>query len=96
MTAIATDPRDRYATAGALAAALRAAVAAPVDVAAVTPPSAHVAEVDPHARTMPTPPAPEPVPVSRRGADSRVWLVVSIIAAVAGIVLGFWLSMRGR
>ncbi len=92
LSAIAKDPRERYATAGALASALRGAIAAPIDIAAVTPPAATIAVVDAHAPTIP---APEPAPLSRRNADKRVWFVVSVAAAIAGIVLGAWLSTRG-
>jgi serine/threonine-protein kinase len=106
MSAIAKDPRDRYPTAGALAAAIRAAMAAPIDVAAVTPPKGRTEAVDAHAPTIPSPlwgprrgeaagvPS-EPAPDSHRRAESRVWLLVSVVAAIAGIALGAWLSTRG-
>ena len=93
MSAIAKDPGSRYATAGALAAALRAAIAAPIDVAAVTPPRGLTPDANARA---PAVLAPETRPVAQpaRG-DGRVWMVVSVLAAIAGIALGLWLAMRG-
>ncbi len=91
LNAIAKDPRGRYATAGALAAALRAAIAAPADAAGVTPPRAAAPEVDAHAETIPAPEPtlPEPTP-------SRTGLVITVIAGLLAVAIGAWLSTRAH
>ncbi len=115
MHAIAKDPARRYATAAALADALRRALALPDDVDAVRP--AFRVSIDPagedveHAATIPAPlPSTQPR-TSVRSSDakkltplmpaqiaapesSRLWAVVWVIAAVLGISIGVWLSLR--
>ncbi len=87
MHAIAKDPQRRYRTAQALAAAIHSALAAPDDIEAVRPARAHGpadangARSVAHATT--TPPA---------RASTRSWLLVCVVAALAGIGLGAWLS----
>jgi hypothetical protein len=103
---------DRYATASALATAVRAAVASPEDIAAVRPASrVHVAvnTSDPHAATIPSPlpsaggrPARSAPPASspplrapnRSGRPSVTWIAICVVAALAGITFGAWLSMH--
>jgi serine/threonine protein kinase len=84
--AIAKDPQRRYRTASALAAAVRAALAAPEDVEAVRPARGQ-GTADP-AASLPIALAADPRP-------ARAWLLVCILAGLAGIGLGAWLSMRG-
>ena len=122
MHAIAKDPAERYATAGALATAIRAAVAAPDDVQAVRPAAPRVNvtvdTTDAHSETLPapvpsggggarpvpsrTPRAPSVRPPSLRppsappARGSRAWIVVCVLAGLAGIVIGAWLSMRSH
>ncbi|HEY6460631.1 MAG TPA: serine/threonine-protein kinase [Polyangiaceae bacterium] len=108
--ALAKDPALRYATAGALAMAVRTALASPQDPEGVRPASrvnVHVDTSDGHSATLPAPlPTPPPFAVSRspslpvvRPTDppertSPLWIVVCVVAAIAGIALGAWLSMR--
>jgi serine/threonine-protein kinase len=106
--AIAKDPSERYSTAGALAAAINAAIAAPEDVEAVRPTTrvhVRIDTTDAHGATLPSPvrltnpsarPPPTPsvrpsVPVA---SSSPWWIVVCVVAAVAGIALGAWLSLH--
>jgi serine/threonine protein kinase len=107
--AIAKDPGDRYATADALATAIRAATAAPSDVDAVRPTSrVHVLvdTRDAHSATVPSPirlaqPSARPPPVAIIAVPPRAdrgtvwWIAVCVIAALAGIAVGAWLSTRG-
>jgi serine/threonine-protein kinase len=110
MHAITKDPAERYATAGALAMAIRAAVASPEDVDGVRPASrVNVTgdATDVHSATLPAPvPYGQPVPVPRAAPapsvrpapvperTSPVWILICVLAALAGIALGAWLSVR--
>jgi serine/threonine-protein kinase len=88
--AIAKKPNRRYATATALAAAIRNALAAPDDVDAVRPPRVHGAADTTGASAVTTTTTTAPAAERSR----RTWLFVCIAAALAGIALGVWLSMR--
>jgi serine/threonine protein kinase len=110
--AIAKDPGMRYATAGALAFAIRTALASPTDAEGVRPASrvnVAVDTADAHSATLPAPvPLGPPVPMPRSRAPSLpsvpgkaegdrtspLWIVVCVLAALAGIALGAWLSVR--
>jgi serine/threonine-protein kinase len=109
--AITKDPAARYATAGALAMAIRAAVASPQDADGVRPASrvnVAIDTTDGHSATLPAPvpsgssvptfraaplPSVHPAPVPER--TSLLWIAICIFAALAGIALGAWLSVRG-
>jgi serine/threonine-protein kinase len=70
--AIAKDPMDRYATAGALATAVQAALAAPDDLAAVLPASrVHVDTGDAYGATLPSPPPSSAASFSRSRSALR-------------------------
>ena len=118
--AIAKDPADRYATAAALATAVRAALAAPDDVEGIKPASRvhiNIDSADAHGATIPSPlgftppvarvtpsvkpPSSSPRRTSPTGKPPAVrekmpigWIVICLLAAMAGIALGAWLSMR--
>lgn len=84
--AIAKNPARRYATAAAFATAIRSAIAAPQDVASVDPPRVHGLADTTGARPVTI--------VSRSESSTSGWLVICIVAALAGIALGTWLSMH--
>jgi serine/threonine protein kinase len=105
--AIAKDPSGRYATAAALATAVQTALSAPDDVELVRPASrvhVHVDTSDAHALTMPSPVRVAPVSIrpaaqssSRPPAAHKSnlgWVIVCVLAAIAGIALGAWLSTK--
>jgi serine/threonine-protein kinase len=110
MYAIAKDPAERYATAGALAMAIRSALASPEDPDGVRPASrvnVTVDTTDGHSATLPAPlPMAPPIrlprvptvpsvqPPSSPERTSPLWIVVCVVAALAGIALGAWLSLR--
>jgi len=94
--AIAKDPAKRYGTARALASAIRAALASPLDLEAVRPLRGQGAPADTTgARPASVVPfaVPPPAPVGvERDRSVRTWLVVCIIAGIVGIAVGVWLS----
>jgi serine/threonine protein kinase len=110
MHAITKDPAERYATAGALAMAIRSAIGSPEDDERVRPASrlnVAVDTTDAHCATLPGPmpygpsvPMPRSAPpssvhpVSMPERTSLLWVGVCVFAALAGIVLGAWLSVR--
>jgi serine/threonine protein kinase len=88
--ALAKKPARRYATAAALANAIRSAIKAPHDIEAVRPPPrSHGAADTTGAPTIALGPSRHALPESR-----RTWLLICLLAAIAGIVLGAWLSLR--
>ena len=86
--AMAKKPSDRYATADALGASIRQALADPQDVQAVRPPQVREAANTARANAL------SPSHAATPGGSRRLWLVVCLLAGLAGIVLGAWLSMR--
>jgi serine/threonine-protein kinase len=107
--AIAKDPAVRYATAAALATAIQAALASPDDVEAVRPAARVHVQIDTsdaHGATIPSPvridvlaskplvrPSSRPPPA--KSPASLGWIAICVLAAIAGIALGAWLSTRG-
>jgi serine/threonine protein kinase len=110
MHAITKDPAERYATAGALAMAIRSAVGSPEDAERVRPASRVSVTVNTANAHSPTLPAPLPygpaIPMPRSASlpsappapdpdrMSPLWVAVCVLAALAGIALGAWLSVR--
>jgi serine/threonine-protein kinase len=108
MHALAKEPRARYSTAAALAAAILHARSAPDDIDAVRPEAAH----DPTVPSFPSSPsqlapsqapsrassrpsrAPSPTPPRPFALSPRVWTFLWIGAAVASISVGVWLSLH--
>jgi hypothetical protein len=88
--AIAKDPMDRYATADALAAAIRGALVVPHDPWSVRPAPRGSSGAEVAARHAETIPAPMPV----GDRSSRAWVLICVVAALAGLALGTWLSLR--
>jgi serine/threonine-protein kinase len=100
MHALAKDPKARYATAQALAAAILHARAEPNDVEAVRPETPHAATL-PSFPSSPTQLTPSRPPAERREAPppsfalgDRGWRWIWIAAVVASLSLGVWLSLR--
>ncbi len=102
--ALAKQPSDRYATAGALSAALGSALLRPRDVLSTAPPPSDDAADDLGSRDTdhaiafaPTMRFHVPVPSDAPEPDrsGRVWLWIALIAAVLGIALGVALSLAG-
>jgi serine/threonine-protein kinase len=104
--AMAKDPAERYPTATALGDAIRRARATPEDVTAVVPPK-RIVKVDAraedaHSPTLPDlaqserPPALEKIETlpPLEAKSSRGWTLLWIVAAIVGIALGVWLSLR--
>jgi serine/threonine-protein kinase len=115
--ALAKDPGHRYATAAALASALRLARSSPDDASAVQPVlRVHVdaaGEDDAHALTVPapdptssrstptvrprfTPIDPESLAPPSSGMTARGWALIWVLAALSGIAIGVWLSLRSQ
>jgi hypothetical protein len=107
--ALCKDAGERYPTAAALEAAIDRALANPEDAEGVRPPARVKIDEDAaaHAETIPAPmPSDKPPPATsvrpaRRSSEmpaldkpSRGWTVVWILAALIGISIGVWLSLR--
>ena len=88
LSAITKKPADRYATAAALSAAIRGALVAPQDVQSVRPPRVQGTADTTGARAMSLPSRATP------DGSTRIWVLVCLLAGLAGIVLGAWLSTR--
>jgi len=102
LSAMAREPRQRYESAAAFSAAIVHASANPSDVDAIKPQSLTPMEAAPdgHSITMVGSPATtsQPPPtVTVRSANTRfTWAIVWIVAALAGIGLGVYLSLATR
>ncbi len=102
LSAMAREPAQRYESAAALSAAIVHASANPTDVESVKPQSLTPMEAAPdgHSITMVgAPPAtsrpPPPLPARPPGARFT-WAIVWLVAALAGIGLGVYLSLATR
>jgi eukaryotic-like serine/threonine-protein kinase len=94
--ALAKRREDRYPSASALATALASALKRPADVASTAPPPSPAPEADDIGTRdtelaldagSPAPPSLGPEPTS------RTWIVVAIVAALAGIAIGILFSL---
>jgi serine/threonine-protein kinase len=92
---LAKDPRDRYATASALASAITQARKEPGDAGAVRPDRVGDSPIE-HAQTLP---APEPVfqrqlPMEAREAPQRYWYVLWGVVILGAIAVGVWAALH--
>ncbi len=91
--ALARAPEQRYPSLSALAAALRQALAAPEDEAAVRP-EGHDPALSDTALALTAPPRapapPEPEPAPRL---SSLWIVLAVLAALLGVAIGVVMSL---
>jgi serine/threonine-protein kinase len=102
--AIDKDPIGRYATAAALASAICAALQAPFEVDSVRPSprpmfEGSAAPLELPARAVADSTDTRAIAVVRSAApaptrSTRSWLLFCILAALAGVVIGGWLSMQ--
>jgi serine/threonine-protein kinase len=103
--AMAKDPAARYPTAGSMSAALKHARARPDDVQSVRPEAFRVNvedDADGHSPTFPmrkpsvrpSRPRPSADPPPARGFGDRGWRVLWIVATLASVAIGVWLSFR--
>ena len=99
--ALAKKRSERYPDAAAMADALRIAVSSPLDVDSVRPPPAErdslpYRDTDRfsavHADTLPA--AFRPPTRSGRGPGIPPWVVVSLVAAIAGVLVGILVALR--
>jgi serine/threonine-protein kinase len=94
--ALAKRREDRYPSAAALATALQKALERPADVASTAPPPPEIDDLATRDTEYALDVAGMPLAQSETSAApaaSRAWLVVAVLAAVAGILLGVLFSL---
>jgi serine/threonine-protein kinase len=106
--ALAKNPKERYASANAFAEALERAMVSPHDVASITPPALSGEELATRdteraldvssllrdrSSTHRSRPTGSELP---RPSPERVWLIVAVVGALIGIILGVAASLAAR
>jgi eukaryotic-like serine/threonine-protein kinase len=96
MHALAKRREDRYPSAAALASALAQALRRPADVASTAPPPPDLDDLgtrDTEYALDVQRPALQPPDRPARAAGGRTWILVAVVAAVLGILLGIIFSL---